>query len=92
MRSARAWIAGGLFLGLGGCGDNQSVLNPKGPDALELAHLSWLLFIGGTAILLLVVVIVALAMFGSPRVRAAGRRKSQESGFLRGWRSHPPAP
>jgi len=71
MKSARAWISGGLILGLGGCGDNQSVLNPKGADALELAYLSWLLFIGGTAILLLVVVVAALAIFGSPRARAA---------------------
>ena len=71
MTSARAWIWGGLVLGLGGCGSNQSVLNPKGPDALELAHLSWLLFIGGTAILLFVVVVAALAIFGSPRARAA---------------------
>ena len=71
MTSARVWISGGLILGLGGCGDNQSVLNPKGPDALELAHLSWLLFIGGTAILLLVFVVAALAIFGSPRARAA---------------------
>ena len=29
---------------LAGCGDNQSVLNPKGPEALQLAQLSWLLF------------------------------------------------
>jgi len=71
MRSRHAWISGGLVVALSGCGDNQSVLNPKGPDAVELAHLSWLLFIGGTAILLLVVVAAALAIFGPPRARAA---------------------
>jgi cytochrome c oxidase subunit II len=71
MRNPHAWIAGCVAMGLTGCGDNQSVLNPKGPDAVELAHLSWLLFIGGTAILLLVIVAAALAIFGPPRARAA---------------------
>jgi cytochrome c oxidase subunit II len=71
MSSRHAWIAGWLVVALSGCGDNQSVLNPKGPDAVELAELSWLLFIGGTAILLLVFVAAALAIFGPPRARAA---------------------
>ena len=49
---------------LGGCGDNQSVLNPKGPEALQLAHLSWLLFAFGTIVLLLVVLATAVAIRG----------------------------
>lgn len=52
------------------CGDRQSVLNPKGPDALQLLQLSWLLFAFGTAILALVVVATAVAVFGSDRSRA----------------------
>jgi cytochrome c oxidase subunit 2 len=71
MRSSHTWIAGCVAVGLTGCGDHQSVLNPKGPDAVELAHLSWLLFIGGTAILLLVMGAAAVAIFGPPRARSA---------------------
>ena len=55
---------------LGGCGDNQSVLNPKGPEALQLAQLSWLLFAFGTIVLLLV---VARHCRCDPRTAAAAR-------------------
>ena len=55
---------------LGGCGDNQSVLNPKGPEALQLAHLSWLLFAFGTVVLLLVVLAIAVAIRGPHPMRA----------------------
>jgi cytochrome c oxidase subunit 2 len=55
---------------LGACGDRQSVLNPKGPDALQLSQLSWLLFAFGTAILAFVVVAAAVAAVGSDRSRA----------------------
>ena len=55
---------------LGGCGDNQSVLNPKGPEALQLAHLSWLLFAFGTIVLLLVVLATAVAIRGPQPLRA----------------------
>ena len=55
---------------LGGCGDNQSVLNPKGPEALQLAHLSWLLFAFGTIVLLIVVLAVAVAIRGPRPMRA----------------------
>ncbi len=56
---------------LAGCGGNQSVLAPKGPGAVELAQLSWLLFISGTAVLLLVVLAAGLAMRGPARIRSA---------------------
>ena len=58
---------------LGGCGDNQSVLNPKGPEALQLAHLSWLLFAFGTVVLLLVVLATAVAIRGPQPLRARAR-------------------
>jgi cytochrome c oxidase subunit 2 len=54
---------------LSACGDRQSVLNPKGPDALQLSHLTWLLFAFGTAILALVVAATAVAILGSDRSR-----------------------
>lgn len=55
---------------LAGCGDRQSVLNPKGPFALELAQLSWLLFGVGAAVLLIVMAATAGALLGSDRTRA----------------------
>jgi cytochrome c oxidase subunit II len=55
---------------LAACGDRQSVLNPKGPQASELAHLGWFLFAAGTTVLLFVIVATALAIRGSERVRA----------------------
>jgi len=54
---------------LAGCGDRQSVLNPKGPYALELTQLTWLLFGFGTAVLLIVMAAVAGALWGSDRLR-----------------------
>ena len=55
---------------LTGCGDRQSVLNPKGGDAHQFAQLSWLLFAGGTAILLAVMLATYLAIYGPDRFRA----------------------
>jgi cytochrome c oxidase subunit 2 len=55
---------------LAACGDRQSVLNPKGPDALQLTQLVWLLFAVGAAVLVLVVVATALAIRGPDRLRA----------------------
>ena len=48
-------------LPLTGCGDHQSVLNPKGPEALQLAQLSWFLFAVCTFVLVVVVVAAAAA-------------------------------
>ena len=44
----------------------QSLLNPLGPAAVEIANLAWLLFIGGGVILALVVVLALQAVF-APR-------------------------
>jgi len=54
-----------------GCGGNQSVLDPKGPQAVELAQLSWLLFAFGTVVLLIVVAALVAAARGPVRARSA---------------------
>jgi cytochrome c oxidase subunit 2 len=59
-----------VALPLASCGDHQSVLNPKGPEALKLAQLSWFLFAVCTLILVGVVVATAAAMRGGAGVRA----------------------
>jgi cytochrome c oxidase subunit II len=64
------WFAPAAAAVLGGCGDNQSILNPKGPEALQLAHLSWLLFAFGTIVLLLIVSATAAAIRGPRPLRA----------------------
>ena len=42
----------------------QSTLSPRGPAATEIAELSWVLFAGGAAILVLVIVALVLAAQG----------------------------
>jgi cytochrome c oxidase subunit II len=70
MTGIRAWrCATAAAALLGGCGDNQSVLNPKGPEALALAHLSWLLFALGTIVLILVMLATAVAIRGPHPLR-----------------------
>lgn len=49
----------------------QSVLSPAGPDGQRLAELSWLLFACGAAIFVAVALVLALAIFGGQRARAA---------------------
>lgn len=72
MTFRRAFLPTYLTVGvlLAGCGDRQSVLNPKGGDAHQFAQLSWLLFAGGTVILLFVVLATYLAIYGPDRLRA----------------------
>jgi cytochrome c oxidase subunit II len=48
----------------------QSALHPRGPDAEAIAQLTWILFAGGTAILLAVLAIAAYAVWASPERRA----------------------
>jgi cytochrome c oxidase subunit 2 len=55
---------------LSGCGGRQSVLNPKGPHAAELAQLTWLLLGFGALVLLIVMVAVVLSIRGPARARA----------------------
>ncbi|HEV7346213.1 MAG TPA: cytochrome c oxidase subunit II [Devosia sp.] len=55
----------------------QSVLAPAGPHAGWVAHLSWLIFIGGGLILLLVVIMTTLAIFAPDRWRKGiGQRRT----------------
>lgn len=52
-----------------GCGETIPALSPHSIEADEIARLSWVLFAGGTAILLLVVLAAWLAMAGPAAVR-----------------------
>lgn len=58
-----------LILLLAGCSDVQSVMSPASPDAARILTLTWILFIGGGAIFLLVIVLLALAMMGGTGIR-----------------------
>jgi cytochrome c oxidase subunit 2 len=48
----------------------QNVLSPAGAHAQRIAELSWVLFVGGTVIFLVVGAFLALASFGSPGLKA----------------------
>ena len=61
-----AWAAAML----GGCGNQQSALDPKGPEAYQLAQLACLLFAFGTVVLLLVMFAILLAIRGGTGTRA----------------------
>lgn len=54
---------------LTGCGGVQSSLAPKGPAAAEIAHISWIMFIGAALILLLVMALALYAMYRAPDKR-----------------------
>jgi cytochrome c oxidase subunit 2 len=54
-----------------GCRNGESVLAPHGSQAAGIAQLSWILFVGGTAILLLVVTATWLAIRGPASARKA---------------------
>lgn len=54
---------------LTGCGGVQSSLTPKGPAAAEIAHISWIMFIGAALILVLVMVLAWYAMYRAPGKR-----------------------
>lgn len=58
-----------LILLLGGCSEIQSVMAPASPEAERILTLTWILFIGGTAIFVLVVALLALALTASRPVR-----------------------
>lgn len=59
-----------LLLPATACADLQSALSPRGPEAGSIALLSWILFAGGTAIFVLVMIAAAVALFGPVRWRA----------------------
>ncbi|UVW29271.1 cytochrome c oxidase subunit II [Massilia sp. H6] len=66
--TTRAGIAATLAL-LAGCEGVQSSLAPKGPAAAEIAHISWIMFIGAALILLLVMTLALYAMYRAPDKR-----------------------
>lgn len=59
------------FMLLTGCGGVQSSLAPKGPAAAEIAHISWIMFIGAAMILLLVMALALYALYRDPDKRVA---------------------
>jgi cytochrome c oxidase subunit II len=64
----------GLLL-LPACDGIQSVLDPRGPDAQQIAVMSWIMFAEGALIFLIVMALAAYALFASPNRRAKiGRR------------------
>ncbi|MBL6455272.1 c-type cytochrome [Belnapia sp. T6] len=65
---------------------HHSVLSPMGPEAARIAELSWLLFLGGAAIFLLVMLLLALALGGGPGVR---RRLGARRAILAGGVAFP---
>jgi cytochrome c oxidase subunit 2 len=66
LRAAAVTIA----LATAGCASHESVLAPHGPDAARIAQLAWILFGVGALVMALVLVVLWLAMYGSPRARA----------------------
>ncbi|MGX9966285.1 cytochrome c oxidase subunit II [Roseomonas sp. F4] len=60
-----------VLLGLGACSGVQTPLDPWGDHAARIAVLSWVLFIGGTAIFALVMGLLAYALFAPARARQA---------------------
>jgi cytochrome c oxidase subunit 2 len=59
------------LLVVAGCSTGESVLRPHGSQAADIAQLSWILFVGGTAILLIVVAATWLAIRGPANARKA---------------------
>ncbi|MDP3418251.1 cytochrome c oxidase subunit II [Falsiroseomonas sp.] len=65
-------LAGLLLAGvLGACSGVQTPLDPMGDHAARIAVLTWVLFIGGTAIFVLVMGLLVFAVFAPARIRQA---------------------
>ena len=60
---------------VGACSDVQSVMTPKGVQADRLTELSWVLFVGGTIIFLVVMALAAAALSRRDGIRAYLRRE-----------------
>lgn len=56
--------------------DVQSVLNPHSEDAGRVVEITWVLFIGAAMIFLVVIIMLILALYGSPRMRGLLGRRS----------------
>jgi cytochrome c oxidase subunit II len=61
---------------LSGCGGQQSVFAPRGPQAAEIAQLGWLLIAGGAAVLLIVCTALWFAVRGGADARLRLARPS----------------
>ncbi|HWK71076.1 MAG TPA: cytochrome c oxidase subunit II [Burkholderiaceae bacterium] len=63
--------------------DVQSVLRPHGEGASRIAEISWVMFIGAGVIFLLVMILLAVALYGKPQARTLlGRRSLIVAGGL----------
>src|SRR5690606_38759412 len=63
--------------------DAQSVLRPHGEGASRIAEISWVMFIGAGVIFLLVMILLAVALYGKPQARTLlGRRSLIVAGGL----------
>ncbi|QYF94637.1 hypothetical protein KY495_05425 [Massilia sp. PAMC28688] len=56
---------------LTGCEGMQSTLSPQGRAAAEIAHISWVMFIGAALILLVVMALALYALYRDPDKRMA---------------------
>jgi cytochrome c oxidase subunit 2 len=52
-------------------GGMQSAFDAKGKDAAQILEITWVLFIGGGLIFIVVMVLALIALFGPPAMRAA---------------------
>jgi cytochrome c oxidase subunit 2 len=71
MKFSTPLIACPALLLVAGCRTGESVLEAHGSQAADIAQLSWILFVGGAAILLLVVAAAWLAIRGPANTRKA---------------------
>jgi cytochrome c oxidase subunit 2 len=60
-----------VALFLSGCSGIQSTLDPHGPHAQSIANISWIMFFGASAILLLVMALALYAIYRDPDKRRA---------------------
>ncbi|MBZ2205669.1 cytochrome c oxidase subunit II [Massilia soli] len=70
LNKKRTCVTAALLL-LTGCEGIQSTLSPRGPAAAEIAHISWIMFIGAALILLVVMVLALYALYRDPDKRIA---------------------
>jgi cytochrome c oxidase subunit 2 len=60
----------------------QSALHPQGPQAVAIAEIAWMLFVGAAVIFVLVAALVGWAAFGRTRGWLAGERAVVAGGIL----------
>ncbi|KFC69397.1 cytochrome c oxidase subunit II [Bosea sp. LC85] len=84
MRCCRALLIVTATTSLAGCSEMQSALAPGGEEAGRIAFLTWILFAGAGAILLVVAGSLVMAMRGPERLRQAlgGERAIRLGGIV----------